>query len=89
MLELVSFYELSELNELKEYTTLYEKDTKYHQNSPMETTFRRILFPILDYRYCNPEGGFDLRPKRLSLLEFETWRPLGHHSRLPLVFRSA
>ena len=42
------------------------------------------LFLILRDRYCNSKWDWNLGPKRLSLLEFETWRlkPLCHHGRL-------
>ena len=36
----------------------------------------------LSDQYCSAERDSNLRPKHLSLLEFETWwiRPLSHHS---------
>ena len=41
---------------------------------------RDKLFLTLSVQYLIPSGYSNLGPKRLSLLEFETWRlrPLGH-----------
>ena len=45
---------------------------------------RDKVFLLLSGQYCNPKRGLNLRPKRLSLLEFEAWRlrPLGHYGQL-------